>query len=162
MNTKQLTALSLRVVAIWMLIQVCMNMPGIINYFLTSGVDEVTGNDGFAYLAVVSSSILSGLICAYFIFKISGKIAQHIDDVDAKPFNKNAEAFLIQLVGLYFLVDCVSTLPSEIYFAFFSAISSTAADSFWISGSVLQSIISFAMIFKPNLFITVFRSSATK
>lgn len=113
MLSTQITAIALRVMALWLLVKLILALPTLA-LLLTSAENSLAG-----YVAVSGSFLLVGLLAAWLIHKAASStlsLVQKCPGTDKAMLSKNDQRLLFQLVGFYFAVNALVQLPDALAF----------------------------------------------
>ena len=155
MIIQQISAIALRVFALWLLAQVALHRPTII--LQTSAFANYTQQSiPFAfYISMISVISLIGLFVVFFINKAANSIISRAESTSETSLSVSNQKLLFQLAGLYFSVDALAYLPRSLSFI---------ADEITVSlpnlllplGFAFQLAIGLSLIINPNYWSTLF------
>ena len=113
MNSRIVTAIALKLFAIWVIVQIILQIPFVWQmYYLTKQIrsPEVV-MDPLPYL-ILLSLVVCGLIAGVIIFKLGQKVLETLPSGESLIDHKDTEKLLLQLLGIIFIVTALSRLPS--------------------------------------------------
>jgi len=155
MVIRQITAIALRLLAIWLLIQLILNLSSLIVLF--ANVEDYQQHEMplFAYVSLIISFLAVGLVAAYLINKSANSVLDHAESQPETSLSNDSQKVLFQLAGFYFVVDAVSYLPRSLAF-----IPKTEGLSLlnllWPAGVALQLIIGLWLVGSSSFWVGVF------
>ncbi|WNC67371.1 hypothetical protein RI845_12675 [Thalassotalea nanhaiensis] len=114
MVIKQITAITLRFLALTLLIKLTLNIPMILMFL--SSYESYMQQDIpiFLYVGLIASFVIVGCISAYLIWKVSKSIIEKAPTNTESWMSEDNQKFLIQLGGIYFIVNALVYLPAAI------------------------------------------------
>ena len=120
MTTQNISAIAVRFLAIWLLVKLIFNLPGL--SLLFGSIESYTQRDVpiGVYISMVVAVLVVGLIASYLMYKSSETILSKTKDETTEQLSSNDHKFLIQLLGLYFIVTSITCLPSSLSFLQYS------------------------------------------
>lgn len=116
MSTREITAIALRPFSIWLLLQVILNLSGIV--LLLIGVEQYQGQiiPGYMYFMLIGSFILIGILAAYLIWESAKSVLDRCPSARNEALDQDGQKFLVQLGGTYFIVTALAYLPRSLGF----------------------------------------------
>ena len=122
MTTQNITAIAIRFLAIWLLVQLINNLPSL--SLLFASIESYTQKDVplGVYISMVIAVFVVGLIASYLMYKSSETILSKTtnENETSNQLSTTDHKFLIQLLGLYFIVASITCLPSSLSFIQYS------------------------------------------
>ncbi|MDP0589676.1 MAG: hypothetical protein QS748_11010 [Candidatus Endonucleobacter bathymodioli] len=111
MTTQNISAIAIRFLALWLLIQLVCNLPNLL--FLLGSIEGYIQKEVpfWVYISTVVSILLIGLTAAYLMYKSSEKILSQSTNETPEKLSTNDHKFFIQLLGLYFVVTSLTRIP---------------------------------------------------
>ena len=113
MTSKTLTALALRVFALWLLAQLIVNSAQF--------VAVITALTGLAEHSLYPLFFLAffclGMLAIWLLWRLSGSVLSSIGEDDQQPLPQGTQAFVLQILGVYFLVTALAYLPRHVVFS---------------------------------------------
>tara|TARA_B110001452_G_C14961962_1_gene336415 strand:- start:82 stop:570 length:489 start_codon:yes stop_codon:yes gene_type:complete len=116
MVTQQITAIALRFFAIWLLIQLMLNVPSLIMLITSIGQYQQQEIPMGAYIGIVGALALVGLLAAFLINKAATSVLNKTKSNSEVTLDIESQKLLFQLVGLYFVVNALAYLPRSLSF----------------------------------------------
>lgn len=115
MTTRNVTAIALRLFALWLLVQIISHIPSL--FMLVTVLGEYRGTPP-SYLepALFASSCLIGLLAAYLIWRAAGSALQRSDATLPQTLDLDGQRFLLQLGGICLAVLALAPLPRTLGF----------------------------------------------
>ena len=120
MTSQNISAIAIRFLALWLLVQLIFNLPGL--SLLFGSIESYTQKDvpAWVYISMILSVLFVGLLAAYLMYKSSEGILSKAVDESPEKLNKNDHKFFIQLLGLYFVVSSLTRIPMSLSFIQYS------------------------------------------
>lgn len=140
MNTQRITAIALRVIAIWLLIQLVLNISGVI--MLLASVEQYQQQiiPAYAYIGLIGSILFVGLVAVYLMYRLSRSVLNGTSAEQGTDISKDSQKYLLQLAGVFFVVTSLAYLPRSLSFLVGSSGVSTA-NILWPSGLLFQFLV---------------------
>ncbi len=109
MTSKQLTALAIKILAIWLLISVVLYLPSIamIMTHLANVADKPIPSS--LSVAVFFGFLVVGLVVSFIMLRVSKSFLAGIPESNDK--NILTPIFVLQITGLFFIVSALTELP---------------------------------------------------
>lgn len=155
MTTKEVTAIALRLFSLWLLVQVVLNVPGIV--MLLTTLEHYQGQTVpiFVYLMMTAGFVGIGLLAAYLIWIAAVSVLARSPESENGTFDQVGQTFFLQLGGAYFVVNALAYLPRSLGFLQHSL------DMSYVSllsplGHVFQLCIGLALLGKPSYWAKLF------
>jgi hypothetical protein len=145
MITQQITAIALRLLSIWLLIQLVLNLPSLI--ILLTGVEQYRQQEisTSVYLAFISLSTLVGIVAAFLINKAATSVLVRAKTESKVTLSSDSQKILFQIAGLYFVVNAIAYLPRSLSFIP-NAVEVSLSNLLFPAGLVFQLIIGLWLI----------------
>ena len=147
MISQQVTAIALRALAIWLLLQVVLNSPGLILLLNESKYYRNQSIPIEVYSLVIGGFYAVGFTAAFLLNRLAGSVLKKMkskEDVEVH-LTIDSEKFLLQLLGAYFLVDSLVNLPGSLS-SIIHTESVVMTQFFWPAGLLLQLLIGLSLI----------------
>src|SRR5690606_17899879 len=115
MTSRDVTAIALRLFALWLLVQVISHIPSL--FMLMTVLEEYRGEPP-SYLepALFASTCLIGLLAAYLVWRAAGSALQRCDANRQQTLDLDGQRFLLQLGGICLAVLALAALPRSLGF----------------------------------------------
>ena len=157
MIKQQVTAIALRLLAIWLLIQTVLNLPSV--FMILAGLDEYQQQviPSGIYIATLISVTGIGLFAVFLINKIATSVLSNKTSESEQELSNDTQKFIFQFAGLYFVVNAVAYLPRSLSFIPHTAEISTSS-LLWPMGLIFQLIIGIFLIVSSNFWLRFFRT----
>jgi len=155
--SQQVTAIALRALAIWLLLQVVLNSPGLIlllndtKYYRNQSIPiEV-------YSLVIGGFYAVGFTAAFLLNRLAGSVLKKVKSKEGVEVHLtiDSEKFLLQLLGAYFLVDALVSIPRTLSFVI-HVDRVDVTQFFWPAGLVVQLIIGLFLIGSSKYWLRAF------
>lgn len=155
MITQQITAIALRLFAIWLLIQLMLNLPSLI--VLLASVEQYQQQEipMSAYLGIIGALILVGLVAAFLINKAATSVLTKAKSDSEATLGIESQKLLFQLAGLYFIINTLAYSPRSLSFIS----STTEIDTshwLWSGGLAFQLIIGVWLVSSSTYWLNLF------
>ena len=148
MTSRDVAVIALRLFALWLLVQVILNIPSLV--VLLTSVEQYQGHVIPKYLQVllIGSFIFLGLLTAFLIW-IAAKSALARCAHEAGELSQQGQIFLLQLGGVYFFVTALAYLPRSLGFLSHS-LEFSVANMLWPLGLVFQLCIGLDLLVRSS------------
>lgn len=156
MNSKQVTAIALRLISIWLLIQLILNLPSFIMLFAGMAQYQQQAIPHVVYAGMIGAFLLVGLVAAYLINKAATSVLTSVSKDSEKSLSADSQKILFQLAGLYFVVDAIVDLPRSLAFIP-NATDLSVSNALWPVGLVFQLAIGLWLVSNSSFWLTFFR-----
>ncbi len=152
----QVTAIALRLLSIWLLIQLVLNLPSLIMLF--SSIKQYQQQDipPGVYAGVICSLLLIGLVIAFLINKAATSVLTRARTRSEESLSHDSQRFLFQLAGLYFVVDAVAHLPRSLG-GIPHVTEITLSMMLWPAGLAFQLAVGLWLVSNSALWLNLFR-----
>ena len=151
MNSKVITAIAFKLFAIWLIVQIILQIPFAWQiYYLTKqyrSPESVT--EVFPYFILISL-IACGLIAGIVIFRLGQKVFEALPDGENIIDTKDTEKLFIQLLGVIFIVTALSRIPSAGVASYSGAGKNTLSDFLWLGALLIKLIIGLLLVTKSG------------
>ena len=137
MNTQQITAIAFRLLALWLLIQIFLNLSTLAILFVNLEQHREKETTATAYAILVGVIVFVGLLAVFFINKAASSVLERAKADSGTWLSSDSQLLLFQLGGLYFVVNSLAHLPRSLSIIL-SEHQPTLMSVFAISGEVLQ------------------------
>lgn len=110
MNGKEVTAVAIKFFGIWLIVNIVLYVPSIM---LTITAIESDAMEKFGlgfYLAIGLSFVAIGVFASMALFRAANSVLEINGSPDTASINISQE-FLLQVGGVYFIVEALSLLP---------------------------------------------------
>ena len=112
MTSQQLTALVIKILAIWLLVNVVLYLPSIAMLTTSfSKFNETAIPTSFSVL-IFSAFLVVGFLVAFIMLRVSNSVLNNVQE-SASPYSISPD-LVLQVVGLFFIVSALSILPGQI------------------------------------------------
>lgn len=150
METKEVTAVVIRFLAIWLLIQVILQAPSLI--LVINSIEGFTqqGSDKNLYITVVFSYLVVGSIASYLLYRVSNSILNSVPNTNNSDAGNISQQFLLQLGGVYFIVSGLLLMFSLLASSLKQ--SSIPLESYiYMCGALFELAVGLTMLVKSNV-----------
>ncbi|WNK18947.1 hypothetical protein P1P91_08585 [Halomonas piscis] len=118
MLSKQITAVALRLLALWLLVKLILSLPTL--SLLLQSTETLPGGDTPAlFLLYHGGFLLVGLLAVWAISRAARSALARVGEAapdETTALGRRDQALLIQLLGLYFVVSALAALPNALAF----------------------------------------------
>jgi hypothetical protein len=152
MNSREITAIAIKFLAIWLLINVVLQTPSLLLTF-----DNIEGYTQHQfphglYVSVVGAFLLIGSIASILLYRVANSVLNSIPDTDSTDTENISQKFLIQLGGVYFTVSAILLFMGA--FAHLSKQSVIElSDYLYMLGALFELAIGFSMLVKSSVWV---------
>ncbi|MBN7770645.1 hypothetical protein KUV44_17580 [Marinobacter daepoensis] len=156
MNSQQVTAIALRVISIWLLIEVVLNLPSL--FLAYSSIEQYQQKEMplVAYIGLTGSFLLIGIVAVFLINKAAKSVLSRAQTDSESSLSNDSQKALFQLAGLYFVVDAIVYLPRSLGF-----IPNTAEISvsslLWAVGLAFQLAVGLWLVTNSSFWLKLFQ-----
>ncbi len=155
MNTRETTAIAIKLLAIWLLVNVVLNVPNLLLIFNTVASYKQEEIPKDLYISVVLSSLVIGIIASFLLFRTSNSVLNNLPAENNNDTNNISQQFLLQLGGVYFIVSSLIALLSTLV----SLKNQTAVETanyFFLLGSIFELSVGLHMTVNSNKWVSLF------
>lgn len=154
MNTKEITAIAIKLFAIWLLVQVILQVPSLLLVFNNvEGYIQQEFPHGL-YVSVVGSFLIIGAIASFLLYRVANSVLASIPETNDNNKNNISQQFLLQLGGVYFIVSAIL-----LFLGTFTNIRNTVSieiTSYLYSiGAVFELLVGLSMLIKSNNWVLI-------
>jgi hypothetical protein len=109
MNTREATAIAIKLLAIWLLVHVIIYIPSLAVAFTSDQNFNQTELPQWLYYSLVASSVIIGFLAAILLMRTSNSV---LASAGTESAGSNIDqTFLLQLAGIFFIVTALAGLP---------------------------------------------------
>ena len=112
MNTKEVTAIAIKLLALWLLIQVILYIPSLILIISTFGEINQNKVQLDFYVSVVVTFLVIGTVASFVLFRVSNSVLNKIPATTEIKHDGLSQQYILQVAGTFFIVSALSTLLS--------------------------------------------------
>jgi len=115
MSTKEVTAISIKILAIWLLVHVVLEFSTVAHLAVSVQRDLGYG-DHSSVLVIglfITTAIVGGTAC-FLLFRLSNSVLCSLNDRSESDAGKLSQEFILQISGLFFVVSALIELPRAI------------------------------------------------
>ncbi|MCO1335703.1 hypothetical protein MO867_15310 [Microbulbifer sp. OS29] len=152
---QQVTAVALRLLAIWLLIQLIINLPTLILIFTSVQKYQQREIPITAYVGLIGTFLIVGLAAVFLINKSATSILTRTKSDPENALSKDTQAILFQIAGLYFVVNSLAYLPRSLSFIP-STIDASMSSLMWPIGLLFQLFIGLWLITNTTFWLKLF------
>lgn len=118
MLPKQITAIALRLMALWLLVKLILSLPTLA---LMLGMAENVPDDSTQtpFLLLIGGCLLVGLLAVWLIDRAANAALARMETAAPEhttKLDRSDQKLLFQLLGLYFLIGALAELPGALAF----------------------------------------------
>jgi F0F1-type ATP synthase assembly protein I len=157
MNTKEVTAIAFKLLALWLLVQMLFYVPSMITLLATMEIvsqDYVLLQDHL-YIVMVGIFLLVGVITAFLLLRTANKILNALPDNQETKENNLSQAFFIQLAGAFFIVSAFTSISGSIMGLIKEEAFNTSR-YFYFIGMAFEMTVGIYMLIRPKMVVTSF------
>ena len=156
MITQQITAVALKIIAIWLMIQLFLNLPSLVMLMTSLEKYQQAAIPAVIYFWLVTCFLLIGLVSAYLIYKTAASVLVSAHTETAVTLSNDSQKLLLQLAGIYFVVRSIAQLPAALAFIPVTP-SINLANMLGLVGLVLQLIIGLWLMVRSSFWLNLFQ-----
>jgi hypothetical protein len=150
MNTREITAIAIKLLAIWLLVHVIIYIPSLAVAFTSVQDFNQTELPQWLYYALVASSLIIGFLAAILLMRTSNSV---LASTSTESTGSNIDqTFLLQLAGIFFIVSVLAGLPGILLNL--GKISSVETDTvFYLGGKLFELGVGLYLLIKPSVWV---------
>lgn len=116
MITQQITAVALKLIAIWLVLQMFLNVPSLV--MLSTHLEQYQQKaiPAVIYFWMITCFLVVGLVAAYLVFKTAASVLATAKTDTPLSLGEDSQKILFQLAGIYFVVRSLAQLPASLSF----------------------------------------------
>jgi hypothetical protein len=118
MNSRELLAIAIKIFGLWLLAQLFVHVASFSPMLLSLGQWQDTTVPTWAIWLVSASFLVSGLIIAYIIFRLGNSALNNVPSAELPDIL--SQKFVLQISGIFFVVNSLIHIPSVSRFLFSS------------------------------------------
>jgi hypothetical protein len=150
MNTREITAIAIKLLAIWLLVHVIIYIPSLAVAFTSVQNFNQTELPQWLYYALVASSLIIGFLAAILLMRTSNSVLA-LTSTESTGSNID-QTFLLQLAGIFFIVSVLAGLPGILLNL--GKISSVETDTvFYLGGKLFELGVGLYLLIKPSVWV---------
>lgn len=115
MTTRAVTAIALRLFALWLLVQLISHLPSLL-LLLTTFAEYRGAPPSYLEPALLGVGCVVSLLAAYLIWRAAGSALRRCDATQQQPLDLDGQRFLLQLGGICLAVLALAPLPRTLAF----------------------------------------------
>lgn len=154
MATRQVTAIALKLLAIWLLIQLVLNLPALLLVLASAEHYQQQTIPMIVYLGMIISFLVVGLTAAYLINKSANSVLNQAESQSETSLSHDAQKVLLQLLGLYFVVNAVAYLPRSLAFIP-GSLDLSLSNLLWPAGLTFQLVIGLWLVASSTFWVSL-------
>ncbi|MEO9589366.1 MULTISPECIES: hypothetical protein [Marinobacter] len=156
MNSQQVTAIALRLISIWLLIELVLNLPSLVMAF--SSIEQYQQQEMplVAYVGLIGSFLFIGFVAVFLINKAAKSVLSRAKTDEESSLSNDSQKSLFQLAGLYFVVDAIVYLPRSLGFIP-STTDISVSSLLWAVGLVFQLAIGLWLVSNSSFWLRFFQ-----
>ncbi|KZM45007.1 hypothetical protein OA92_03890 [Marinomonas sp. SBI22] len=148
MGTKEVTAIAIKLLAIWLLINLVLYIPSLsLTISSLQSYNEKMLPQSL-YFAMLASSIFIGSLASYLLFRTSNAVLRSLPEPTKENTTVISQQFLIQLAGAFFIVSALQSLPGVII-----ALNNQEVGIFYVLGSLFELGVGLYFFIKPTVWV---------
>ncbi|MCL5049381.1 MAG: hypothetical protein M1473_02415 [Firmicutes bacterium] len=156
MITQQITAIALRILSIWLLIHLLLSLPSVALMIPSFEMFHEQETPRWMFFGIAGTFFVLCLVAVFLIFKLATSVLTRTKSDSALTLSDDSQKMLLQLAGLYFIVNALAYLPRS-----FVPISNTPdlslAHFMTSAGLVLQLVIGLWLASRSSFWVGLFR-----
>lgn len=154
MSTKEVAAISIKVLAIWLLVHMILELPrlSILGLQLQHGF----GLDKYPYnlfIGLIVTAVVVGSLACFLLLRVSNSVLRALDSDSKSNRSELSQEFILQIAGIYFVVLALVAIPDsirELYFAYVSVSKHSATMPFipltYFFGLLIKCVVGMCLI----------------
>lgn len=155
MITQQITAVALKIIAIWLMIQLFLNIPSLLMLMTNLEKYQQAAIPAIIYFWLMSCFLVIGLVSAYLIYRTAASVLVSSRTETDASLSADSQKLLFQFAGIYFVVRSLAQLPSALAFI---PVTPTLdmANVLGLTGLVIQLVTGLWLMLYPSFWFTLF------
>ncbi len=155
MNTKEITAIAIKFLAIWLLVQILLQVPSLLLVFnnIEGYVEKEFPIN--LYVSVVGSLLFIGSIASYLLFRVSNSVLNSIPNTSNSEPGNISQEFLMQLGGTYFIISSLMVILGVIT-SIRVQVPTEFTNNLRFLGAFFELAVGFSMLIKSNVWVLWF------
>lgn len=150
MNAREVTAIAIKLLAIWLLVHVIVYIPSFAVAFTSVQDFNQTELPEWLYYALVASSLIIGFLAAILLMRTSNSV---LASTSTESTGSNVDqTFLLQLAGIFFIVTALAGLPGILLNLGKVSIVQTDA-IFYLGGKLFELGVGLYLLIKPTVWV---------
>lgn len=154
MSPKELTSIAIKFFSIYLLVNIILYFPSMIMSLTALQKFHEETFSTSVFIIIVGAFILLGLAVSFVLFKISNSIAKQAPTAPDSSV-KMSQAFLLQTLGVFFIVSALSALPNFSSTLFFKSGQIDTIKIFTGSGYLFEALVGLYLLIKPSVWVNV-------
>jgi hypothetical protein len=151
MSSKEITAIAIKFFSIYLLVNVILYFPSMLTTL--TALENYRGQDfdSNIFIYVVGAFIILGVTVSFFLSRLANSIILHSSE-NSESNTLLSQQFLLQVLGVYFIVSGLSLMPSIAISAFVDT-SFNLDRVLPIAGYIFQVIVGLYFLTKPVFWV---------
>jgi hypothetical protein len=165
MTRKETTAIALKCFAIYIMVQMIINIPSFVSIGMNIGLMMDKPEPTPLTIIIPSLSIIIGFAIAFFLWKTTNSILEKETDPSADQSDIGVDEvvkLVLGCMGIYFIIDAIIVLPGAI--ASLANLQNTqfGYSLMFFSTQILELIFGALLVTKPGKWLKIIRSAGTE
>lgn len=152
MITQQITAVALKLIAIWLVLQMFLNIPSLVMLFTNLEQYQQKAIPAVIYFWMITCFLVIGLVAAYLIFKTAASVLASAKTETSLALAEDSQKVLFQFAGIYFVVRSLAQLPTSISFIPVTPAIDTA-NALGLIGIIIQLLAGLWLVIYPGFWL---------
>lgn len=146
MTSRQVTALAIKILAIWLLVNIVLYLPNIA--MLTASVYQFNGSETpeSVSIAVFVGFLIVGFIVAITMLRISNSVLSSASEEPDE--SRISPAFVLQVAGVFFIVSALAVLPGY-FLSLANQVPVKVASYGYLAGYLIKIAVGAYLLVKP-------------
>lgn len=155
MNTKEITAIAIKFLAIWLLVQILLQVPSLLLVFnnIEGYVEKEFPIN--IYVSVVGSFLFIGSIASYLLFRVSNSVLNSMPNSSNSEPGNISQQFLMQLGGTYFIISSLMVILGAIT-SLRAQVPTEFTNNLRLLGAFFELAVGLSMLIKSNVWVRWF------
>lgn len=147
MGPKEITSVAIKFFGIYLMVNVVLYFPSMIMSLAALERYQEENFSSIVFVTVVGAFILLGLVVSFVLFHLANSIASKAAEPD-QTTSSLSQVFLLQVLGIYFIVSGLSVLPGY-GISIFIATEANITELFYGAGHLFQIAVGCYLLIKP-------------
>jgi len=152
MTPREITSIAVKFFGIYLLVNVVLYLPSMIVSITALQQYYQENFDTSIFIIVVGAFLILGVAVSFALFKFANSIAKQAPAQTDTPSGLS-QAFLLQVLGIYFVVSALSAFPGIGISVFKSTAGTDYSKLFLGFGYLFQLVVGLYLLIKPKFWL---------
>ncbi|NOY70094.1 MAG: hypothetical protein GXP53_11545 [Deltaproteobacteria bacterium] len=158
MTSKIIAGIAFKLFAIWLLVRTILSIPFIWQSHLMLRDFRSPEKISIVWPVIIFISLLTAsLIAIKIIWSLGTKVVNELPDSTIKNESDDIERFLLQILGLYFFITSLATIPNHMLQYVKSFGDLKLEQGLWIFAEIFKLVVGLLLFAKVNAWLTLLK-----